>query len=120
MPTLTPEEKLLALLGGTDAVPQLSSDELTQALLAGAVPDAAGLFIEDPHWEPTYDLNRSASSGWQLKAGKVASDYTITIEGRELNRGQMIDNFLKLAKAYLQQAQPRYSTASGALPPWRV
>jgi hypothetical protein len=120
MTDLTPEVQLLALVGGTDAVPPLTSDELAQCLLFGAVPDEDGLFIEDPHWVPTYDLNRAAASAWRLKAAKVASDYTITIEGRELNRSQMIDNFLKLAKEYKSLQQPRYSTASGALPPWRV
>lgn len=117
---MTPEENLLSLVGGADAVPPLTSDELAQCLLDGAVPDANGLFVDDPHWEETYDFNRAASSGWTRKAGKVASDYTITIEGRELNRGQMIDNFLKMAAEFLKKAQPRYTTASGALPPWRV
>jgi len=108
------------MIGGADAVPELDSDELAQALMVGAVIDADGMPPADPHWTPTFDLNRSAAAAWRLKAAKVASDYTITIEGRELNRAQMIDNFLKLAKEYKSLAQPRYTTASGVLPPWRV
>ncbi len=114
------EEQLVALLGGTDAMPALDSDELVQCLLTGATADSAGLTYLDPHWDETYDLNRAAHAGWRMKAGKVAADYTITIEGRELNRGQMIDNFLKLAAEYLKSSQPRYTSASGALPPWRA
>jgi hypothetical protein len=117
---MTWESDLLALIGGTDAVPELSDDELAQCLLAGAIPDSAGLFVNDHDWEPTYDINRAAAAAWTMKAAKVASDYTITIEQRELNRGQMIDNFLKMAKQHIGMAQPRFTTGSGLLPPWRV
>ena len=116
---MTPEENLLSLVGG-DAEPQLDSDELAQCLIDGAVPDSSGLTYLDPHWTETYDFNRAASSGFTRKAAKVAADYTITIEGRELNRGQMIDNFLKMAAEYLKKSQPRYTTAAGLIEPWRV
>jgi hypothetical protein len=116
---MSPEDNLLSLVGGEDAVPPLTSDELAQCLLDGALPDANGVFYNDPHWEETYDFHRAAASAWRRKAAKVASDYTITIEGRELNRGQMIDNFLKMASEHLKLAQPRYTTAAGALPAWR-
>jgi hypothetical protein len=114
------ETDLIAMLGGDDAMPALTSEELAQCLTGAAIPDSAGLPPADPHWEPSYDMNRAASSGWVLKAGKVAADYTITIEGRELNRAQMIDNFLKLSKQYIGMAQPRYTSPPNVLPDWRV
>jgi hypothetical protein len=116
---MTPEDKLISLCGG-DAEPQLTSDELAQCLLDSATKDSNGLYLNDHDWEPTYDFNLAAAAGWQIKAGKVAADYTITIEQRELNRGQMIDNFLKMAETFRKRAQPRFFGASGLLPPWRV
>lgn len=105
---------------GADSEPVLDSDELAQCLLDAAIPDDDGRYLDDHDWEPTYDFNRAAAAGWELKAGKVAADYTITIEQRELNRGQMIDNFLKMAQTYRKKAQPRFFGASGLLPRWRV
>ncbi len=116
---MTIEAELIMLTAG-DVEPVLTSDELTKCLSDAATIDDAGLWLDDPHWTPTYDLNRAAAAGWGLKAGKVATDYTITIEQRELNRGQMIDNFLKLSAFYLKKAQPRYTNASGLIEPWRV
>jgi hypothetical protein len=116
---MTPEEQLVVMTGG-DAEPQLTSDELAKCLLDAAIPDSSGNFVNDEAWVPHYDLNRAASNGWILKAGKVATDYDITIEQRELHRSQMIENFLKLAQTYLRKAQPRMTTASGLIEPWRV
>jgi hypothetical protein len=116
---VTAEEKLLSMVGGA-ANPVLSPDELAQCLLDSAVPDSAGFYINDDEWVPGYDFHRAAAAAWRLKAAKVAADYSVTIEGRELNRGQMIDNFLKMAAEHDTKAQPRYMAAPDTLEPWRI
>jgi hypothetical protein len=107
------------MVGGA-ADPQLSADELAQCLIDAAVPDNNGNFINDDAWLPGYDFHRAAASGWRLKAAKVAADYSVTIEGRDLNRGQMIDNFLKMAAEHDAKSQPRYMSAPDSLEPWRI
>jgi len=44
----------------------------------------------------------------------------MTIEGRELNRAQMIDNFIKMANEESSLAQPRYFAAPDQGDAWRV
>jgi hypothetical protein len=105
---MTAEERLLDMLGGADAVPALSPETLADCLLLAAVPDADGLYTNSDDWTPTYDFHRAAAAAWRRKASMVAADYSITIEGRELNRAQMIDNFLKMANEEAGLAQPRY------------
>lgn len=110
---MTPEETLLAEIGGATAEPVLTAEELATCLLRGAVPDSAGNYLSDEAWIPTYDMHRCTAAAWRMKAAKIASDYSITIEGRELNRGQMIDNFLRMAAEHQRLSQPRYIGMSG-------
>lgn len=117
---MTPSERLISMLGGDTAEPVLSPDEIDDCLAMGAIPDSAGLFTPDPHWTPTYDYKRSAAEGWRRKAAKVAADYTITIEGRELNRQQMIDNFLKMAAEADAGSSPRFFGLTSDVESWRV
>lgn len=117
---MTPEERLLDMLGGADAVPELSAETLADCLLIGAVPDSDGNPVNDAGWNPSYDYHRAAANGWRRKAAIVAADYSITIEGRELNRAQMVENFLKMAGEEAALAQPRYMAAPDTVPDWRV
>ena len=117
---MTPEERLLSMIGGAEAVPVLEAEELADCLLIGAVPDSDGNYINDDDWTPSYDYHRAASEAWRRKAAKVASDYSITIEGRELNRAQMVDNLLKMANEEAGLAQPRYFAAPDSGDSWRI
>lgn len=117
---MTASEKLLSWLGGADAEPVLSSDELAQCLLDAAVPDSSGKFINDTDWVPGYDFHRAAAAGWRIKAAKVAADYSVVIEGRELNRSQMVTNFFQMAREHDAKAQPRYMSAPDTVEPWRI
>lgn len=117
---MTPEERLLDMLGGADAVPELSSETLADCLLLAAVPDSGGSYILDDDWEPSYDYHRAAAAAWRRKAAIVAADYSVTIEGRELNRAQMVENFLKMASEEAALAQPRYMAAPDTAPDWRI
>jgi hypothetical protein len=116
---VTAEEKLVSWSGG-DLEPLLSADELAQCLLDAAVPDSAGLYVNDDAWVPSYDFHRAAAAAWRTKAAKVAADYSIVIEGREINRGQMVDNFLKMAAEHDSKSQPRYMAAPDSVEPWRI
>jgi hypothetical protein len=117
---MTPAETLVDLLGGETAEPVLSEDSIADCLLKAAVPNADGDYEPtDPHWE-SYDYHRAAAAGWRRKAAIVAADYSMTIEGRELNRAQMIDNFLKMANEESALAQPRYFAAPDSTDSWRV
>ena len=116
---MTPEAELIALCAG-DIEPILEADELAQCLIESAVPDSDGLYLNDEDWTPTYDMNRPASKAWRLKAAKIAGDYSITVEGRELNRSQMYENFMNMSREYARLAQPRYFGAPGEDTAWRV
>lgn len=120
MPDMTPSERLTSMIGGATAEPVLSPEELADCLLRAAVPDSAGNFTASTDWVPSYDYARAAANGWRLKAAKVAADYSITIEGRELNRGQMVDNFLKMAADMDAASSPRYFGLAEDAESWRV
>lgn len=116
---LSPEEELIALCAGA-VEPVLNENEIATCLIQSAVPDADGLYLDSEDWTPTYDMNRAAAKAWRMKAAKVAAMYSVTVEGRELNRGQMIDNFLRQASEFAKLAQPRYFSTQGESDPWRV
>ena len=105
---------------GSDSEPTLTPEALADCLLIGAVPDSNGQYLDDDDWVPSYDFHRAAAEGWRRKAALVASDYSITIEGRELNRAQMVENFLKMASAEASLAQPRYFASPDQQASWRV
>lgn len=118
---MTPEESLVAQIGGAAAEPQLTAEELADCLFKAATPDAAGLFVNDTEWDPSYDIHRAAAAAWRIKAAKVAADYSFTVEGRELQRGQMVTNFLTLANEHARLSQPRYFAApTTTTESWRV
>lgn len=107
------------MIGG-EAEPQLSAEALADCLLRAAVPDTEGFYVNDDGWTPSYDFHRAAAEAWRRKAAIVAGDYSVTIEGRELNRAQMVENFLKMASAEASLAQPRYMAAPDTVPVWRI
>jgi hypothetical protein len=103
---MTAQEKLVSMLGGADAQPALTTDELAQLLADAQTRDSEGRWTDDADYVETYDLNLAAARGWRLKAGRVAADYSIKIEGRELDRGEMVKNFLMMARDYARRARP--------------
>lgn len=108
------------MIGGAEALPVLSAETLADCLLLAAIPDDGALYTDSDEWTPTYDYHRAAAAAWRRKAAIVAADYSVVIEGRDLQRGQMIDNFLKMANAEAALAQPRYFAAPDQIASWRV
>jgi hypothetical protein len=79
-----------------DSVPELTTDEVDDLLdLASSENDAE---------ETVYtgaDLNRSASVGWQWKAGKVAGYFTTGLpEGMKFSREQVYEHCMTQAAGY--------------------
>lgn len=123
MADLTFKSQLIGMLGGdatagTEAEPALGDDTLTLLLNDSLVPDEHGRWTDDSEYVETHDLNRAAGRGWRLKAAKLAMDYTVTIEGRGLNRKEMYDNAIALAKDFERRAQPRSFRADGGMDPF--
>jgi hypothetical protein len=69
-----------------------------------------GEMMENPDWTATYDLNAAAAAIWQEKAASNASDYDYTADGATLNRGQVHDQALKMARFYLARRSPKTIT----------
>jgi hypothetical protein len=102
---MTPVEKLIDMLGG-NAEPVLDpTTTLAQLVTDAQTRDSWGRWTTDTDYVPTYDLNLAAARGWRMKAGKVAAAYNFTIEGRQVDRGKMIENFLTMSKAYAALAK---------------
>jgi hypothetical protein len=106
MTVLTSQQQLELMLANT-LQPVLDQDALDTLLADAQIRDTHGRWVDDPDYVETYDLNRAAGKGWRIKAGMVAADYTITVEGRALNRAEMIEHFLTMAKQYEKKAGVR-------------
>lgn len=123
MADLTPTQLLIGMLGGdasasTELQPALGADQLAQLLADALVPDDQGRWTDDADYVATYDLNRAAGKGWRLRAGKVAMDYSMQIEGRGMSRSQMYDHCIAQAKEYERKAAPRSFRADGGMDPF--
>ncbi len=92
-------ERLGALCAATSD-PKLTDDDLLIALAAGSLADANGLQPTDTLWSPTYDLNRAAAQGWELKAGKAASDVDFQDAGGSYQLSQVVDHCTRMAARY--------------------
>jgi hypothetical protein len=102
MPQPTPSDRLAELIAN-DQQPTLSPEALEQILERHRMVDKDGYAPNDVDWIPTYDFNRAAAEGWRLKAGRVAADFNITIEGRQLSRSDLVKQFLQMAKEYARR-----------------
>jgi hypothetical protein len=103
---LTPYELLEELIAN-DTEPILPAGTVEDLLERYAIADQSGYAPIEEDWTPTYDMNRAAAAGWRIKAGRVAADYNVTVEGRGLERHQMVTSFLDMAKAYARMAGVR-------------
>lgn len=113
----TDRDRLEAMIANT-VQPVLTEDEIETLLFYALVPDSQGRWTDDADYVETFDLNKAAAEGWRRKAGKVAADYSITIEGRGLNRDEMMANMLKMAETYEKRKQVRSFRADGGMDPF--
>jgi hypothetical protein len=116
---VTAIEKLELMLAN-DKEPILEPDVIAQLLEDHRTVDSEGFYPYETEWTPTYKLNAAAAAGWELKATRVATDYNIQLEGRTMNRGEMMENFLRLARQFRRRAGVT-SIALGEVPePWQL
>lgn len=54
----------------------------------------------------SYDLNAAAADVWRIKAGQAAKVYNISGDGHSLQRGQLIEHYLKMAQYYEALREP--------------
>lgn len=90
----------LAAMVVADEDPRLPDETLNVLLERAAVRDAAGRLPAAPDWTPTFDLDRAAANGWRLKAGRVAGDFNILIDGHKFDRAQRYAQFMEQAREY--------------------
>jgi len=83
-----------------EAVPALTTTEVTLCLNRSRVIDADGLAPSDADWTPTYDLNIGAAHGWRLKAGKAAGLHDYRTAGLGVSKSQIRKACLAMADEY--------------------
>lgn len=83
--------------------PVLSDSAVERLLREHATADAYGAEPFSDGWEPTWDLDAAAAAGWQLKAGRVASQHDFNADGVNANRSQMYEHCVTMAERYLER-----------------
>jgi hypothetical protein len=107
------ERALLEAMLANDTEPVLDGDTIDTLLEDAKIRDRTGLYPDDNGYTTTYNLNVAAARGWRLKAARVAADYDLDVDGKGLNRSQMVDQFLTMASAYAKLVGPRYRRLDG-------
>ena len=84
--------------------PVLTSDELIMLLACSKTLDSNQRGPTDPGYITTYDLPMAVASGWELKAAKVAGDYKESHEGLTLERQQVYEHCIDMAKKWASRS----------------
>lgn len=90
----------LAILTDAGGRVPLTDAELDLCLGDARVPDDDGRLVDDPAYEPTYDWNYAAGRGWDLKAGKVAADFTFSADDANYSKDTVMAKCLQMAQTY--------------------
>lgn len=80
-----------------DAFPALTPAEIDRCAEAAKRADASGLAPGATGWTPTYDEAAAEAAAWEIKAAKVAADFSYSSDGVSVNRSEMFDHFTELA-----------------------
>jgi hypothetical protein len=92
-------EDKLKRMTAWDAEPELTETEIDELLAAAQVADENGASPQNDDWDPTYDLNSAAASGWLIKAARAAN--TTETEPDSLNvSSKIFDNCMQMARIY--------------------
>lgn len=97
--TTAARARLAILTDATGRVP-LTTDELDLCLADAAVVDADGAQVDDPGWAGAWDWNYAAGRGWDLKAGKVAADFTFSADDASYSKDTVMQKCLQMAQTY--------------------
>lgn len=85
--------------------PPVLTDEDLSALVAIARGSAGG-----------YRLNRAAAEGWRWKAGRVAGNYNLTIDGTTVNKGDLLAHCERMVKLYTRSSVGTVRLAPASVP----
>jgi len=113
----TTARNMLAQMVGMDDIPTISGVDFDMLYEQHAkVRDPYGLRPSDSGWTPTFDLRRAAVLGWRWKAGKLASQYSVSGDGRSLSREQWFDHCLRMAAEYATGGIGTIVVGAGGVP----
>ena len=82
----------------TDDFPALTGPEVEDIVDQAARPDAEGHTPYADDWLPTFDLNAACAQAWELKAVRTATKFDANIDGQQLDRSQIHDQCIKMAR----------------------
>lgn len=91
---------LLKLMTSASTEPKLTDDEINLILSTAKLSDTEGRAPSDAEWEPTWDLNRAAARGWDIKAGRASDHHAVTINGRVFSAQQVYEHCEEQARKY--------------------
>lgn len=100
--------RLAVLTDAAGRVP-LSETEMDVALADAATVDRDGRLVSDPAWAGAWDWNYAAGRGWDIKAGKVAADFTFSADDASYSKDTVMAKCLAMAQTY-------YSRTTRVLP----
>lgn len=80
--------------------PVLSYADVSDLMSVARRPDINGVLPSETGWVPTWDLDAAAAAGWEIKAGRVASEFAFSEDGQSFRREQVHAACLNMAKLY--------------------
>lgn len=77
--------------------PILDEEEIDDLVARSKREDGEKRPPTDEDWEPTWNINAAVALGWELKAGKLATDFDIRSADQDLKRSQAYEMCLRQA-----------------------
>lgn len=78
----------------------LSDDDLAVCLADAATVDADGRLVDDPDWAGAWDMDYAAGRAWDLKAGRVATDFNFSADDASYSKDSVMAKCLEMAATY--------------------
>lgn len=97
------EEEALVWLGhlvSADTVPILDAPTLLLILHEARRIDEYGRIYTDADWIPTYNFNKAAARGWEIKAGKCSDLFNFSSDVNSFQRQQIYQHCIEMSQRY--------------------
>lgn len=78
----------------------LSVDDLDVCLADAAIPDRDGRLVDDPDWAGAWDLDYAAGRAWDVKAGRVATDFNFSADDASYSKDSAMAKCLAMAQTF--------------------
>lgn len=78
----------------------LSEPELDVCLDDAAIPDADGRLVDDPDWAGAWDRNYAAGRAWDVKASRVATDFSFSADDASYSKDTVMAKCLDMAQTF--------------------